>query len=291
MPKNIGHIKILSPAKINLFLCVTGKRTDGYHELVTLMCCIKLYDTIRLQTGERVTTVSCDHPEVPEDDKNIAWQAADLFMTRLKRQREVSNGGVRISIEKKIPVAAGLGGGSSNAAAVFLGLNRIYDHPFAKDEIFEMGVSIGADVPFLIQKKPAIATGIGDKLKAYNGLRPLKILLVCPGFGVSTTMVYKNMNLGLTKCAKKLKQFHSDRLDFDIKKHLCNDLEPVTGGLYPDIFAVKESLLNEGAIGVLMSGSGPTVFGVFSNSDELQRAKKALSIKHPWQLISTDLII
>jgi len=255
------------------------------------MCCIKLYDTIILQAGERVTTVSCDHPEVPEDDKNIAWKAADLFMTRLKRQREISNGGVRISIEKKIPVAAGLGGGSSNAAAVIFGLNRIYGHPFAKDEVFEMGVSIGADVPFLIQQKPAIATGIGDKLKAYNGLRSLKILLVYPGFGVSTAMVYKNMNLGLTKCAKKLKEFHSDKLDFDIKKHLCNDLEPVTGGLYPDIFVAKESLLSEGAIGALMSGSGPTVFGVFSNADELQRAKKALLNKHPWRLISTDLII
>jgi 4-diphosphocytidyl-2-C-methyl-D-erythritol kinase len=169
-------------------------------------------------------------------------------------------------------------------------LNKIYDHPFTKNEIFKMGVSIGADVPFLLQQKPAIATGIGDKLKAYNRLRPLKILLVCPTFVVSTAMVYKNLNLRLTKCAKKLKQFHSDRLDFDIKKHLCNDLEPITGGLYPDIFNAKDALLAEGAMGALMSGSGPTVFGIFPDTDKQQRAKQALEGKHDWRLISTDLI-
>ena len=291
MPQDFGHIKILSPAKINLFLQVTGKRADGYHELVTLMCCIRLYDTIILKPGEPVTTVTCDHPEVPEGDKNIAWKAAELFLENLKKRKNTRDTGVRISIEKKIPVAAGLGGGSSNAAAVFLGLNRIYGYPFSKDEIMKMGVLTGADIPFLIQQKPAIATGIGDKLSVYNGLRPLKILLVCPGFGVSTAMIYKNLNLGLTKCAKKLKQFHSDRLDFDIKKHLCNDLESVSGDLHPDIFAAKDALLDEGANGALMSGSGPTVFGIFNNSDKMNKAKEALSGKHPWQLISTDLMI
>lgn len=291
MPQDFGHIKILSPAKINLFLHVTGKRTDGYHELVTLMCCIKLYDTILLRPDASEITVTCDHPEVPEGDKNIAWQAADIFLKNLGKRRKTDGKGVQISIEKKIPVAAGLGGGSSNAATVFLGLNRIYGYPFSKEEIMKMGLSTGADVPFLIQRKPAIVTGIGEKLEAYHGLRPLKILLVFPGFGVSTEMVYKNLNLGLTKCAKKLKQFHSDRLDFDIKKHLCNDLETVTGDLYPEISVVKEALLNEGANGALMCGSGPTVFGVFIDSGALQRAKKTISNKHKWHLIPTDLMV
>jgi len=256
------------------------------------MCCIKLHDTVFLKTGDAETTVSCNHPDVPEGNTNIAWKAADIFMKRLKKRVETRNAGVQIYIDKKIPVAAGLGGGSSNAAAVFLGLNTLYGHPFSRDDLMKMAVLAGADVPFLIQQRPAIATGIGEKLDVYHGLRPLKILLVCPGYGVSTERVYKNLNLGLTKCAKKLKQFHSDGLDFDVKNHLCNDLEPVTGALHPDIFDAKTALLNEGAEGALMSGSGPTVFGIYSNSRTLQRAMQALSSrKHPWRLMATDLML
>jgi len=291
MLQDIRHIKIVSPAKLNLFLQVTGKRSDGYHELFTLVCCINLFDTIFLKTGQKEITVFCDHPEVPEDNKNLAWQAADIFLKNIKKRSKTSDAGIGISIKKRIPVAAGLGGGSSNAAAVFLGLNKIYGHPFTRDEILQMAINVGADVPFLIHQKPAIATGIGEQLEAYNRLRPLKILLVSPGFGVSTAVVYKNLNLGLTKCTKKLKQFHSDRLDFDIKKHLCNDLESVTGKLYPDIYAIKEALLNEGAAGALMSGSGPSVFGIFSTVNKLKRAEKALSKKHSWQVIPVDVII
>lgn len=290
MSKYSKHIKIFAPAKINLFLHVVKKRPDGYHELVSLMCCIKLYDTIFLKTGERSISVSCDHPHVPVDKGNIAWEAADIFLRNLRKRKKINNPGVHISIDKKIPVAAGLGGGSSNAASVFLGLNRIYEHPFTMDELLDMSRSAGADVPFLIQQKPAIAKGIGDQLEVYNGLSSLKILLVLPGFQVSTAMVYKNLNLGLTKCAKTLKQFHSDGLDFDIKKHLCNDLESVTGALHSAIFDIKKALMQEGAAGALMSGSGPTVFGLFHSSDELQKAKQALLGKTPWKLIATDLI-
>jgi len=136
-------MKILSPAKINLFLHVTGKRPDGYHDLVTIMCCVSLYDTISLTTHVKKTTVSCSNAEVPEDETNIAFKAADLFLNKLNRQE-----GVKIKIKKEIPVAAGLGGGSSDAAAVFLGLNRCYGYPFSLDDLMAMGTSIGADVPF-----------------------------------------------------------------------------------------------------------------------------------------------
>ena len=279
-------MKILSPAKINLFLQITGRRPDGYHDLFSLMCCIGLYDTVSLDVGVEQTAVSCDHPHVPEDETNLAFAAADLFYKNLRK-----NEGVTISIQKQIPVAAGLGGGSSNAAAVFLGLNRYYDYPFSTDELMSMGLSIGADVPFFIFQKPATASGIGEKLKVYPGLEKLKILLVFPGFTVSTAAVYKNLNLRLTKCKKKLKESFLDQRSFDPGCHLCNDLEAVVASKYPVINTVKTALLDHGALGALMSGSGPTVFGLFSDSDKASTAKHALARSDDtWQLYLADMI-
>ena len=237
-------MRILSPAKINLFLKITGKRPDGYHDLVSLMCCVGLYDTVSLTFGVKETSVFCYHPDVPEDETNLAFAAASLFFNTLN-----VNDGVKISIEKQIPVGAGLGGGSSNAAAVFLGLNRYYGYPFSPDKLISLGRSIGADVPFFIFRKPAIVSGIGDKLNAYQGLESFKILLVFPGFGISTAKVYKNLNLGLTNCKKKLRSFFSNKQSFDPGCHLCNDLEPTAASMYPGIFTVKEALLKHGALG------------------------------------------
>ncbi len=279
-------MKILSPAKINLFLQIIGKRPDGYHDLFSLMCCIGLCDTVSLDVGVEKTAVSCDHPHVPEDETNLAFAAADLFYKRMKR-----NEGVKISIQKQIPVAAGLGGGSSNAAAVFLGLNRYYGYPFSTDELMSMGRSIGADVPFFIFRKPATASGIGEKLEVYPGLEKTKILLVFPGFSVSTATVYKNLNLRLTKCKKKLKYSLLNKGGFDPGCHLCNDLEAVVASKYPVINTVKTALLDHGALGALMSGSGPTVFGLFSDSNKASTAKHALARSDDtWQLYLADMI-
>jgi len=285
MEKDIGHMKILSPAKINLFLQITGRRIDGYHDLVTLLCCVGLYDTVSLVFGAKETTVACVHPNVPEDETNLAFGAASLFLKALNK-----NEGVKISIEKKIPVAAGLGGGSSNAAAVFLGLNRYYGYPFSQDELMHMGLSIGADVPFFIFRKPAIGSGIGEKLEAYQGLEKLKILLVFPGFGVSTAEVYKSLNLGLTKCKNKLRYTLLNNHSFDPRYHLCNDLETVVASKHPAIFAAKEALIGQGALGALMSGSGPTVFGLFSDIDKARKAGRILSQNDKWQIYHADMI-
>jgi 4-diphosphocytidyl-2-C-methyl-D-erythritol kinase len=278
-------MKIFSPAKINLFLQVLGKRSDGYHDLMSLMCCIGLYDTVSLTFGVKNIAVSCHHPGVPEDDKNLAFGAAHLFLKTLNK-----NEGVKIIIQKQIPVAAGLGGGSSNAAAVFLGLNRYYGYPFSTEELMSMGLSIGADVPFFIFQKPAIASGIGEKLEAYQNLKNLKILLVFPGFSVSTADVYKKLNLGLTKCKKKLKSFLLNKQRFDPRCHLCNDLEAVTASKYPVITTIKEALLNHGALGALMTGSGPTIFGLFSDSNAASRASQALFRIHKWETHLADMI-
>lgn len=279
-------MKILSPAKINLFLMITGKRSDGYHDLVSLMCRIKLYDTVSLTFGSETTTVSCVHPSVPEDETNLAFKAVDIFQKALG-----SYDGVNIIIEKKIPVAAGLGGGSSNAATVLLGLNRHYEYPFSKDDLMEMALSIGADVPFFIYKKPAIASGVGEKLKDYHGLQKLKVLMVFPGFGVSTSQVYKSLNLGLTKCKKKLKKLLLNHLNFDPRYHLCNDLEPIVASRYPVISAAKETLLDLGAKGALMSGSGPTVFGLFSDLDKAKEASLTLLKHGKWRFYLADMLV
>jgi 4-diphosphocytidyl-2-C-methyl-D-erythritol kinase len=278
-------MRILSPAKINLFLQITGKRPDGYHDLVSLMCCVGLYDTVSLTFGVKETSVSCRHPNVPEDETNLAAAAASLFLSTLNIDE-----GVKISIEKQIPVGAGLGGGSSNAASVFLGLNCYYGYPFSRDKLISMGRLIGADVPFFIFREPAIVSGIGDKLKAYQGLESFKILLIFPGFGISTAEVYKNLNLGLTNCKKKLRSFLLNVQSFDPGCHLCNDLEPTAVSMYPGIITAKESLLKNGALGALMSGSGSTVFGLFSDSDTAVTANRALAKNHKWQLYLVNMI-
>jgi 4-diphosphocytidyl-2-C-methyl-D-erythritol kinase len=278
-------MKILSPAKINLFLKILGKRTDGYHDLITLMCCIGIYDTVSLTVGNTNIAVSCNHPFVPEDGSNLAYVAADLFLKTLEK-----NEGVNISIQKQIPVAAGLGGGSSNAAAVLLGLNRHYGYPFSREDLMSLGLSIGADVPFFLFGRPAIATGIGEKLEAYAGLENFSILLVSPGFSVSTAEVYKKLNLGLTKCKKKLKSFPLNNQRFDPRCHLCNDLEAVTASKYPVINTVKKALLSHGALGALMSGSGPTIFGLFSDLNGASQANHALCHIYGWRMYLADMI-
>jgi len=286
MENDAQHMKILSPAKINLFLHITGKRPDGYHDLFSLMCCVELYDTISLKLGTEKISLVCTDPGVPEDETNLAFRAALLFFKTLKKKA-----GVEIAIEKQIPVAAGLGGGSSNAAAVFLGLNRHYGYPFPRDQLISMGRSIGADVPFFIFNKPAIASGIGDQLETYKGLLKFKVLLIYPGFSISTAEVYKNLNLRLTKCKKKLRYLLLNNQKFDVGYHLCNDLESVVVSNYPEIFAAKEALLGHGAKGALMSGSGPTVFGLFSDPDTALRAKHAIYQKNNWRLFLADMIV
>ena len=266
-------MKILSPAKINLFLHVCGKRPDGYHELNSLMCCITLFDEISLQIGRgKAIELQCSHPGVPSDDTNLVHRAARLFQSKLDSAQ-----GVKIVLNKNIPVAAGLGGGSSNAASILTALNTYYERPFSREQLMELGLTLGADVPFFIFRKPAIATGIGEKLEAFEGELPYHILLLYPGFSVSTAATYQNLNFGLTKDEKKPTSNHLKLKRFNPAHHLANDLERVTSQKYVEIGLAKEKLLNLGAIGALMSGSGPTVFGLFDNVESAKTAMQTLS--------------
>ena len=285
MKCNSQHLEIFSPAKINLFLHITGKRPDGYHDLISLMCRIGLYDKVSIALGAKKTTVSCNNAKVPSDETNLAYKAANLFLKVLNKEEKI-----KIFIEKKIPVGAGLGGGSSNAATVFLGLNQHYGFPFTKKELMTMGLQLGADVPFFIFQKPAIATGIGEKLDAYLGLEHFHILVVYPGFSVSTADVYKNFNLQLTKYKKKTKQFKLKGYSFDAKHDMYNDLESVTASKHPDIDVIKGELLANGALGALMSGSGPSIFGIFTNENKIKEAEDSVSKNKNWQIFRTNLI-
>jgi 4-diphosphocytidyl-2-C-methyl-D-erythritol kinase len=289
-------IALISPAKINLFLIVTGKRPDGYHELVTLICPVTLTDTVTVKLMRREITVTCADPNVPEDETNLAHQAARLFLTRWTKEKKGRLFGAHINIEKRIPVAAGLGGGSSNAATVLLGLNRIQGKPYTREELETMSLNLGADVPFFIIRRPAIATGIGEVLQSVTGvLNDYSIILVHPPIRISTANVYQNLNLRLTKCQQRLKNSNLRIKDAlariqpgEIAKYLCNDLETVTATRYPAVEEIKQTLLSLGANGALMSGSGPTVFGLFRDKLVARSAFRHLVNKVSWNVFQVE---
>lgn len=277
---------IPSPAKINLFLKVVGRRPDGYHEIITLLSRIALFDTVVLAFDQPSISVDCSHPRVPEDRSNLAYQAASLFFEALS-----THDGVAIYIDKVIPVAAGLGGGSSNAAAVLMGLNQHYGLPLKGVELMEIALKVGADVPFFLFRHVAVARGIGENLLAYDEVPPLSVVLVCPRFEVPTAWVYKNLNLRLTNGGKK---FTIQRFDQDlssIKDFLFNDLEQVTITKFPEIKTIKEALLDVGAQTALMSGSGPSVFGLFKDSQQATQAIQRIRHRGKWETFLVELLL
>jgi 4-diphosphocytidyl-2-C-methyl-D-erythritol kinase len=278
-------LRILSPAKVNLFLYVLGRRPDGYHDLFSLMCRIGLYDEIILNPTSADISITCSDPALPVDDGNLALRAARRYVEACGR-----SGGVEIHLTKRIPVAAGLGGGSSNAASVLLGLNYLHGHRLPREELMRIGRSLGADVPFFIFQSPALACGIGDELEAYQGLSPWQVLIVCPPFPVSTRMVYQNLNLQLTNCQKQPTKAHLKQTAFNPSLHLHNDLEAVTLALHPELVGIKDDLRAQGAVGALMSGSGPSVFGLFPDTAAACCAAAALPPDRGWRQFSAGLL-
>ncbi len=281
----------LSPAKVNLNLAVTGKRSDGYHELVSLMACVDVYDRIRFVFDGNDITLRCRMPGVPEDEGNLACRAARAFRGALRQKGAPAAFGLRMTLEKTIPPGAGLGGGSSNAATVLQVLNRRFDQPFTSEELAELALSLGADVPFFLYGRPAIVTGIGEKIQPCEGLFPYRVVIVFPGEGLPTPAVYSALNLELTKCEKKLKGFLLTNKAFRASRDMCNDLEAPAARRRPDILAIKTALLDAGAAGALMSGSGSAVFGLFKDAAAAQKAGEALSARNAWQVFQGRLLV
>ncbi|MBU0731052.1 MAG: 4-(cytidine 5'-diphospho)-2-C-methyl-D-erythritol kinase [Proteobacteria bacterium] len=259
-------ITVTAPAKINLYLAVTGRRNDGYHDLDTLMVKVDLCDTLHLRVIDKGIKLLCPDSDVPDDESNLVYKAASAFkeLTGITR-------GVEITLEKKIPIAAGLGGGSSDAAATLHGLQELFQKKIASNVLIPIGRTLGADVPFFLSDyDSARATGIGDRLEKRELCGEFWFVLVNPGFAVSTKWVYENFALTTGGnpyiLGRKLESANGKNFFFpDLGTILYNDLEAVTVAKYPEIQVIKERLLAAGAKGVLMSGSGPTVFGVFED--------------------------
>ena len=268
---------LYAPAKINLCLYVLARRPDGYHDLAMLMQRISLFDELTLSLTDRPgVRVVCEGLGLAPGERNIAARAAERMLALTGK-----NCGVEIVIDKQIPVAAGLGGGSSDAAAVLKGLDQMLGAGLGRDRLRVEGARLGADVPFFIFEQSAWATGIGDVLEPVEGLPPVWYLLVNPGVAVSTAWVYQNLRLTSPVDVAKLPRF--PRTAGDLARFLSNDLERVTTAKYPVVEKVKSDLLSLGAAGALMSGSGPTVFGVFEREEDAQRALGAISREAGWR--------
>lgn len=283
----IKSLNLLSPAKINLRLDVLGKREDGYHEIESIMTLISLYDdiSIHIDDGEGVEVISTG--SAPSGEGNIAYKAALAILAHYPGKVRV-----KITINKNIPVAAGLGGGSGNAATVLMGLNRMLDMGLSKDELMKIGVSLGADVPFFIFERPGIARGIGERLQEIE-LPKLWFVLVNPNIPVSTADVFRGLNLkiGLTKKGFSINMPNSLNCIEGVASLLHNDLEKVAFSLQPEISAVKNAVISAGALKTLMSGSGATVFGIFRDRNAAECAFQNLMSGHGgWRVFLAENI-
>ena len=262
-------------AKINLGLDVLGKREDGYHEVRMIMQTIRMYDILDIRKKKKPGIVlTTNLPFIPTDRKNLVYKAAEMLMEEFGVEE-----GLSIKLCKFIPVAAGMAGGSSDAAAAFIGVNRMFRLGLTEEQLMERAVKVGADVPYCIMRGTALAEGIGEKLTRLPKVPKCYVLVGKPGINVSTKTAYENLNLagigkhpdidGMLECLKE-KDLTGicDRLE--------NVLETVTIKEYPIIEKVKKHLMDQGAKGALMSGSGPTIFAIFEDKKTADDAMESL---------------
>jgi 4-diphosphocytidyl-2-C-methyl-D-erythritol kinase len=264
-----------APAKINLSLDVLHKRADGFHEVEMIMTMVDLADRLEMQELSRDTIIiSSQAGYIPLDEKNLAFQAARLIKDRYGVKQ-----GVYIHLDKKIPVAAGLAGGSSDAAAALRGLNRLWQLNIPLQELMELGAELGSDVPFCVSGGTAVARGRGERLQMISSPPQCWIVLAKPPINVSTAEVYGKLNASEIKRHPQTGELLSaiQRQDYDAMcGHLGNVLEEVTLDLYPEVKRLKECMQRLGADGVLMSGSGPTVFGLVAKEAKAAKVYNGL---------------
>lgn len=264
-----------APAKINLTLDVLHKRDDGFHELEMIMTTIDLADRITLiRTSEPSIVLETGSGVIPQDERNLAYRAASLL-----KQKTGSLYGARIMIDKKIPVAAGLAGGSSNAAATLRGLNRLWDLKLNKSELAEIGLEIGSDIPFCIYASTAIVRGRGEIVKPIPPPPLCWVVLAKPSHGISTGDVFQQFSMEAVqdrpRTGEMLQAIHAQDY-IQINKSLKNVLESVTMQIRPEVLKIKEKMIQFGADGALMSGSGPTVFGLVQRESRVRRIVNGL---------------
>lgn len=276
----MNSIDLKSRAKVNLSIDVLGKREDGYHLVEMIMQTIDLYDKLKItEIEENSILIKSNSLDIPLNEDNIMYKAVNL----LKNQFNVEKG-IEISIEKNIPVAAGMAGGSSNAAAVLVGLNKLWNLGLSESELKDIGLKLGADVPFCITGGSALAEGIGEELTNIKGLpEDLNILVCKPNIFVSTKEVYQSLNMDKVKRRPKNKELIDALQKEDVKfisENMVNVLEEVTSLKYSEIGQIEDIMIKNKALGSMMSGSGPTVFGLFDNKDCAIKAKEDLQAKY-----------
>ena len=274
----MNQIELKALAKINLGLDVLGRRENGYHDVRMVMQSIYLYDEVKIaKKKEPGITLTTNLKFLPTGDGNIAYKAAQILMDEFDLKE-----GVQITLNKHIPVAAGLAGGSSNAAAVLFGMNRLFGLRLTQQELMDRGVKLGADVPYCVLGGTAIARGIGEVLTPLPAPADCHVIIAKPPVSVSTAYVYGHIKpLEITK-RPDIEAMAQSIKDGDLKKMaslIYNVMEDVTVGEYPIISEIKQVMLDNGALNSIMSGSGPTVFGLFDDKEKAQQCVKTLEEK------------
>lgn len=266
-----------SPCKVNLLLNILGKRPDGFHELETIMHPVNIFDQLRFEKAGSGIELTCSDPGLPTDSNNLVFRAASAFFAQA-----MSAAGVRIHLQKNLPLAAGLGGGSANAAVTLMGLNELFGNPLSTEQLHSAAAALGSDVPFFLQNKPALATGRGEKVESLDAFAAMKgaaFLLIHPGFGISTAWAYQtlarypsalNGQPGRARTLVQLLQASDLRT---AAKEFYNSLEAPALHKYPLLVLFQEFLRSNGASATLMSGSGSTTFAL---ADSLSAAESLL---------------
>ncbi len=274
-----NDISLKALAKINLGLDVVRRREDGYHEVRMIMQTIQLYDRLDIKrTQEPGIQIQTNLSFLPVNENNLIYKAAKLLMDEFS-----ITDGVSVKLDKRIPVAAGMAGGSTDAAAMLIGMNRLFSLGLTKRQLMERGVQIGADVPYCIMRGTALAEGIGEALSPLPPMVKCPVLIAKPSISVSTKFVYQNLKLDDTTIHPDIDRLIDDikaKNLHDIAAHMGNVLETVTIPNYPVIDEIKKHMLSNGAVGAMMSGSGPTVFGLFDDEDTAKKAYKAMRSSH-----------
>lgn len=283
----MNTLTVKAPAKVNLTLKIVGRRPNGYHDLEMVMVPLSLADEISLTKIPHGIEFSMEGFEDAgmASEKNLVFRAAGL----LAEEAHI-NDGVKILLKKRVPLAAGLGGGSSDAAATLKGLNLLWNLGWSSERLASLGARIGADVPFFCFEGPAFVRGIGDRVLPYKNFPKLSMILVNPSFVVSTPWAYKQWDLQLTKEESNVRVRPIFKGFSDVIESLHNDLEAVTIPAHPEIAKIKTRLVELGASGALMSGSGPTVFGVFKDASVRDRALAGLT-KESWRIFAVENIV
>jgi 4-diphosphocytidyl-2-C-methyl-D-erythritol kinase len=292
MSRKLGSTEIINvraPAKINLGLKVLGRRSDGYHDIISLMVPVGLFDSVCLESARSGIALRCPESDLPTDRGNLVYRAAQLILDECR-----SEAGVRLELQKRIPVGAGLGGGSSDAAATLKGVNELLGCSLGNEELHRLAARLGADVPFFLLGCAALAEGKGDRLTAVTTVREVWTLLVYPGFQVSTGWAYEHLALTTRAnrsnvqgpgdvsaeeaTAYRQRLFGRQWLTLeDLPPLLVNDFEPLVFGRFPQLAEIRQALLAAGARAAPMTGSGPTLVGLFSSEGKAKAAQEQVS--------------